>query len=113
MLCLLHGYLLEGSGSNLWTRCVVESLCRDGQTVQLVCQEPHPEQYDCIAEVPVLADGSVREALRARGAYRGKCIMHKPQLRRTLRCSSGTSTRSFEPRPDDQLQGEAIGSTSA
>ena len=23
MLCILHGYLLEGSGSNLWTRCVV------------------------------------------------------------------------------------------
>jgi hypothetical protein len=30
MICILHGYLLEGSGSNLWTRSVVESLCRQG-----------------------------------------------------------------------------------
>src|SRR2546430_12499573 len=49
-LAILHGYLLEGSGSNLWTRCVVEALCRKGHTVQLVCQEPHPERYDCITE---------------------------------------------------------------
>jgi hypothetical protein len=27
-LAIIHGYLLEGSGSNLWTRCVVEALCR-------------------------------------------------------------------------------------
>ena len=50
MICILHGYLLEGSGSNLWTRCVVESLCNTGHTVQLVCQEPYPERYECIAE---------------------------------------------------------------
>ena len=50
MICILHGYLLEGSGSNLWTRCIVESLCLEGYTVQLVCQEPYPERYDCIAE---------------------------------------------------------------
>jgi glycosyltransferase involved in cell wall biosynthesis len=85
MICLLHGYLLEGSGSNLWTRCVVESLCRDGQTVHLVCQEPHPEQYDCIAEAHVYEpDGTVETLFRRAVPYRGKCIMHKPRLGDTL-----------------------------
>src|SRR5918998_1109405 len=85
MICLLHGYLLEGSGSNLWTRCVVESLCRDGQTVHLICQEPHPEQYDCIAEAHrYWPDGTVETLFSREVPYRGRCIMHKPQLGDTL-----------------------------
>jgi len=85
MLCILHGYLLEGSGSNLWTRCVVESLCMEGHTVQLVCQEPYPERYDCIAEAyRYHPDGTVETMLRRDVPYPGRCIMHKPQLGDTL-----------------------------
>ncbi len=85
MLCILHGYLLEGSGSNLWTRCVVESLCAEGHTVQLVCQEPYPERYDCIAEAyRYHPDGRVETMLAREVPYPGKCIMHKPVLGDTL-----------------------------
>lgn len=85
MICILHGYLLEGSGSNLWTRCVVESLCMEGHTVQLVCQEPYPERYDCIAEAHRYhLDGTVETMLSRTVPYPGKCIMHKPQLGDTL-----------------------------
>ena len=85
MLCLLHGYLLEGSGSNLWTRCVVESLCMEGHTVQLVCQEPYPVRYDCIAEAyRYHLDGTVETMVSRDVPYPGKCIMHKPQLGDTL-----------------------------
>jgi glycosyltransferase involved in cell wall biosynthesis len=85
MLCILHGYLLEGSGSNLWTRSVIESLCMDGHTVQLVCQEPYPERYDCIAEAyRYHLDGSVETLFTRDVPYPGKCIMHKPQLGDTL-----------------------------
>ena len=85
MICILHGYLLEGSGSNLWTRCIVEALCTAGHTVQLVCQEPHPERYDCIAEVyKYHADGTVEHTLSRESPYAGKCIMHKPLLGDTL-----------------------------
>ena len=85
MICILHGYLLEGSGSNLWTRCVVESLCMEGHTVQLVCQEPYPERYDCIAEAyRYHLDGTVETMLSRTVPYPGRCIMHKPQLGDTL-----------------------------
>jgi glycosyltransferase involved in cell wall biosynthesis len=85
MLCILHGYLLEGSGSNLWTRCVVESLCMEGHTVQLVCQEPYPERYDCIAQAYRYHRGGAVETMVSRDVpYPGKCIMHKPQLGDTL-----------------------------
>ncbi|MDB4881417.1 MAG: hypothetical protein JWL95_183 [Gemmatimonadetes bacterium] len=85
MLCLLHGYLLEGSGSNLWTRSVVEALCAAGHSVQLVCQEPYPERYDCIAEAyRYHLDGRVETMLLRDVPYPGRCIMHKPQLGDTL-----------------------------
>ena len=85
MICILHGYLLEGSGSNLWTRSVVESLCREGHTVQLVCQEPHPELYECIAEAyRYHEDGRVERMFSRAVPYDGRCIMHKPQLGDTL-----------------------------
>jgi glycosyltransferase involved in cell wall biosynthesis len=85
VICILHGYLLEGSGSNLWTRCVVEALCMEGHTVQLVCQEPYPERYDCIAEAyRHHLDGTVETMLAREVPYPGRCVMHKPQLGDTL-----------------------------
>lgn len=85
MICLLHGYLLEGSGSNLWTRSVVEALCREGETVHLVCQEPYPERYDCIAEAyRYHPDGRVETMVSRDVPYAGRCIMHKPQLGDTI-----------------------------
>ena len=85
MICLLHGYLLEGSGSNLWTRSVIQALCRTGETVHLVCQDPHPERYDFISEAYLYRlDGTVETMLEREVPYAGKCIMHKPQLGDTL-----------------------------
>src|ERR1041384_790210 len=85
MICLLHGYLLEGSGSNLWTRAVLRSLCRAGHTVHLVCQDPHPERYDFIAEAHLYRrDGSTETMLSREVAFAGRCIMHKPELGDTL-----------------------------
>jgi glycosyltransferase involved in cell wall biosynthesis len=81
MICILHGYLLEGSGSNLWTRSIVQSLCRDGETVHLLCQENHPELYDFIATVHYYhADGSLETGLERDAPYSGRCIMHKPYI---------------------------------
>jgi glycosyltransferase involved in cell wall biosynthesis len=81
MIAILHGYLLDGSGSNLWTRCVIESLCMQGIDVQLVCQEPHPDKFDCIAEAHIhRLDGAVDTLFHRDTPYPGKCVMHQPQL---------------------------------
>jgi glycosyltransferase involved in cell wall biosynthesis len=85
MICLLHGYLLDGSGSNLWTRSVVRALCRAGESVQLVCQEPHPEHYDFITTVITYdASGAPTTELERESPYAGACTMHKPVLGGTL-----------------------------
>lgn len=81
MICILHGYLLEGSGSNLWTRAIIESLCRQGEMVHLMAQENHPERYPFIAEVRRYhGDGSVETTFRQPNRTRGCCILHKPDI---------------------------------
>lgn len=85
MICILHGYLLEGSGSNLWTRAIVHALCREGHPVHLVCQEPHPDIYDFIAAARVYEeDGTVTTLFERDTPYAAPCVMHKPRLGDTL-----------------------------
>jgi glycosyltransferase involved in cell wall biosynthesis len=85
VICILHGYLLEGSGSNLWTRAVVQALCRAGRTVHLVCQEPHPEAHDFIAAAYLYEPGGKVAVLFEREVPTpGRCLLHKPRLGDTL-----------------------------
>ncbi|MFC2088985.1 hypothetical protein ACFLSX_05225, partial [Calditrichota bacterium] len=81
MIGILHGYLLEGSGSNLWTRSIIQALCKQGEIVHLFCQENHPEKYDFISEAYQYEhDGRISTLLKRKIAYPGACIMHKPKL---------------------------------
>ena len=43
---LWHGYLLGGTGSNVYTRSLAKAWRRLGHEVVVFCQEPHPELYD-------------------------------------------------------------------
>jgi glycosyltransferase involved in cell wall biosynthesis len=85
MICLLHGWLLEGSGSNLWTRSIVTALAKSGETVHLVCQENHPGRYEAIAEAyKHRLTGEVETKLQRDTPYPGKCILHQPEIGETL-----------------------------
>ena len=41
-----HGYLLAGTGSNIYTQALARAWGRAGHDVTVVCQEPHPEVFD-------------------------------------------------------------------
>jgi glycosyltransferase involved in cell wall biosynthesis len=45
-ILLWHGYLLGGTGSNVYTRALAREWSRVGHDVVVICQEPHPEDYD-------------------------------------------------------------------
>jgi glycosyltransferase involved in cell wall biosynthesis len=45
-LLLWHGYLLGGTGSNVYTRALAREWSLAGHDVTVVCQERHAEQYD-------------------------------------------------------------------
>ena len=70
-ILLWHGYLLGGTGSNVYTRALAREWSRAGHDVTVVCQERAPEQYD-LAGARVVG----------RSCPAGCC-----------RCSSSTATR--------------------
>jgi glycosyltransferase involved in cell wall biosynthesis len=41
-----HGYLLGGTGSNVYTRSLAREWSRGGHDVTVVCQERHPERFE-------------------------------------------------------------------
>jgi glycosyltransferase involved in cell wall biosynthesis len=45
-ILLWHGYLLGGTGSNVYTRALAREWSLAGHDVVVFCQEPHPERYD-------------------------------------------------------------------
>ncbi|MGH2976882.1 MAG: glycosyltransferase family 4 protein [Gaiellaceae bacterium] len=45
-ILLWHGYLLGGTGSNVYTRALAREWSLAGHDVTAVCQERHPERYD-------------------------------------------------------------------
>jgi glycosyltransferase involved in cell wall biosynthesis len=45
-ILLWHGYLLGGTGSNVYTRALARAWSRLGHDVVVFCQEPHPEAYE-------------------------------------------------------------------
>jgi glycosyltransferase involved in cell wall biosynthesis len=45
-ILLWHGYLLGGTGSNVYTQALAREWSAAGHEVTVVCQEPRPEQYD-------------------------------------------------------------------
>jgi glycosyltransferase involved in cell wall biosynthesis len=59
-ILLWHGYLLGGTGSNVYTRALAREWSHAGHEVVVVCQERHPERYDlggARVVVPELPDG--------------------------------------------------------
>jgi glycosyltransferase involved in cell wall biosynthesis len=45
-IVLWHGYLLGGTGSNVYTRQLAREWSRSGHDVTVLSQEPHPERFD-------------------------------------------------------------------
>ena len=50
-ILIFHGYLLRGTGSNVYNAELAEALVRLGHEVHLLCQEAHPERLGFVDSV--------------------------------------------------------------
>jgi glycosyltransferase involved in cell wall biosynthesis len=80
-ILLWHGWLLDGSGSNVATARVAERFRAAGHDVALVCQEPHPERYRWIdAHGSVDAGGPSGLTAQPVEQAEGQCVLLRPTI---------------------------------
>lgn len=80
-ILLWHGWLLEGSGSNVATARVAEHYRAAGHDVLLLCQEQHPERYPWIDAFGAIgADGPSELTSQAVRAAPGRCVVLRPRI---------------------------------
>src|ERR671911_581362 len=81
---MTHGYMLSGTGSNVYVQNLCRGLVREGHDVHLLCQEKEALSYDFVA-VHHVVDG---ERIERRGeqetAYAGSCAVYNPEIGRLL-----------------------------
>jgi glycosyltransferase involved in cell wall biosynthesis len=84
-ILLWHGYLLGGTGSNVYTRSLARAWSRLGHEVVVFSQEPHPERYDLAGATAVRPDVGRMLPVFVRDRYEGMEPRLLPELSRSER----------------------------
>jgi glycosyltransferase involved in cell wall biosynthesis len=110
-ILIWHGWLLEGSGSNVGTARTAEAWRGAGHDVVLLCQERHPERYPWIdAHGVVDGDGPSGQLDRTSRGGAGRCVLLRPAIGPTLpvfvldRYEGFDDVRRFVDLSDDELE---------
>src|SRR3954454_9462683 len=85
---IFHGYLLRGTGSNIYNASLARALVREGHEVHLLCQERHTEGLDFV-------DGS-------------HCTVHVPDIGGVLPVYVADRYEAFEAIPFADLTDEQL-----
>ncbi len=80
---VFHGYLLAGTGSNVYNARLADALVRAGHEVHVVCQERHPERFAFVDAAGDWDGGSLTlNYVRAgRGpGHPARCTVYRPDI---------------------------------
>jgi glycosyltransferase involved in cell wall biosynthesis len=81
-ILIFHGYLLGGTGSNVYNARLAEALVGLGHEVHLLCQDPHPERLPFVEATGNWEQGKlcVRPLPRAPEGQPARCTVYKPDI---------------------------------
>jgi glycosyltransferase involved in cell wall biosynthesis len=79
---IFHGYLLDGTGSNVYNARLAAALVSLGHDVHLLSQDRHPEDYAFVCAAGDWDAGrlSVRELRPSDGVRQGRCTVYRPDI---------------------------------
>ncbi len=78
---MFHGYLLAGTGSNVYNARLAAAFVRLGHDVHLLCQDRHPERQPFVDAAGDWDGGTLRvRELRAAGRAPGRCTVYRPDI---------------------------------
>ena len=79
-LLMTHGYMLSGTGSNIYVQNLCRALVRGGHEVHLLCQEERPLDYEFVDE-HASVDGDDIERLGERETPQAaRCVVYNPRI---------------------------------
>lgn len=79
---MVHGYFLNGTGSNLLVQNLCREFCKMGHQVYLVCQENNANIFDFIEKAYDFDLNNARPSLihQKETPYNGKCVLLRPNI---------------------------------
>ena len=77
---IFHGYLLRGTGSNVYNASLVKALVDLGHDVHLLCQDRHAGELPFVDATGEWEGGE----LRVSGAEEARCTAYRPDIGRVL-----------------------------
>jgi glycosyltransferase involved in cell wall biosynthesis len=109
-ILIFHGYLLSGTGSNVYNARLAEALVRLGHEVHLFSQERHPERYPFVTGAGDWDVGRLEvQPLAGSTAGGPSCTVYRPDLGGLLPLYvrdryEGTEARTFAECTDPEIE---------
>ncbi len=104
-MLVFHGYLLRGTGSNIYTASLARALRDLGHEVHLLCQDRRAAELPFVDAVGTFEDGDLRtEVLREPV----RCSAYLPAIGRTLPVYVADEYEGFDAVPFPELDDEAL-----
>ncbi len=81
-IIITHGYLLTGTGSNLYVNNLVREWCKVGHNVYLVCQEPRPMDIDFVTTLYEFGAENTKISMKSEkdSPFPGPCSCFIPDI---------------------------------
>ncbi|MBA2442261.1 MAG: glycosyltransferase, partial [Rubrobacter sp.] len=79
-IVMVHGYMLSGSGSNIYVQNLCRALVRTGYDVHLLCQDGDPLAYDFVNGSYTAGKGGIERRAGQETPYAGRCNVYLPQI---------------------------------
>jgi glycosyltransferase involved in cell wall biosynthesis len=79
-IIMTHGYMLSGTGSNIYVQSLCRALIGEGHDVYLLCQEPDPLAYDFVSQSAKVDARGVENLGEQETAYPGHCVVYWPEI---------------------------------
>src|SRR6185436_20306719 len=97
---VFHGYLLRGTGSNVYNAQLAQALARLGHRVHLLSQEPRPLALPWVDAVGTWEDGPLRVETRREPA---RITVYRPPIGAVLPVYVADRYEGFDARPFPDL----------
>src|SRR5256885_13631930 len=104
-ILIFHGYLLRGTGSNVYNASLVAALAKLGHDVHLLCQDRHAGELPFVDAVGHWEDGELRvETIREPV----RVTAYLPDIGRTLPVYVADEYEGFDARPYPELSDDEV-----